>query len=114
METITAHGTIRRGPSVTKRFVDALAAKFEDDRFHIESGTRFDRIVRTAKARTHGSVHAFVERSTGLLVKPAGWKAPAKRSNGELQSKYDLSDPAQFNAAVQAADRFGGYLYAAR
>lgn len=79
--------------------------------FTVEAGKRFDRIVQQYQGSPQRSVHAFVEKSTGKLIKAAGWAAPAKRSNGEFQSQFDLSTPSGFEAALAAADRHGSYLY---
>lgn len=78
--------------------------------FTVEEGQKFDRIVQQYEGRER-LVHAFVEKSTGKLIKAAGWKAPAKRANGELQSQFNLSTPSGFAAALDAADKHGGYLY---
>lgn len=80
--------------------------------FTVEEGQKFDRIVQQYGNDGQRNVHAFVERSTGKLIKAAGWKAPAKRANGEFQSKFDLSTPDGLTAALGAADEFGIYLYA--
>lgn len=93
--------------------------KTHHNHFHylnVEPGAKFDRIVIRANmsgAHDEGqrSVHAFVERATGRLVKPASWRSPAKRKDGSLQSKYDLSDTADFATAVLNADPYGSYLY---
>lgn len=79
--------------------------------FTVEEGQKFDRIVQQHDDDEQRSVHAFVERSTGKLIKASGWKAPAKRSDGELQSQFNLSTPSGFAEAVSAADKHGGYLY---
>lgn len=116
--------------TLSEQYAEALQFKFEERRlqsikdgtaqvkfsrtqlFQVQRGQKFDRIVQVHEGDMYGgSVHAFVERSTGKLVKAAGWKAPAKRTNGELQSKFDLSTPSGFNAAVDAADPYGSYLY---
>lgn len=49
------------------------------------------------------SVHAFIDRTTGDVYKPEGWKKPAKGVRYNLVTEYDL-----------VAERFGwagGYLY---
>jgi hypothetical protein len=38
------------------------------------------------------SVWAFVERETGLIFKPAGWKAPAKHARGTIWSEQHGGD----------------------
>ena len=111
------------------RFAQAIEDKFNDPegeqrkRFstclyeiEVEPGQKFDRIVisytlgaLTINQTPQRSVHAFVEKSTGRLVKAAGWRAPAKRSNGDLQSKYNLTT--DFALAVHDADPYGSYLY---
>lgn len=103
------------GPSLAARYAAALNEKFPvvqawDQSFGFTSGKRFDRITRQRDGKDR-SVHAFVERSTGKLIKAAGWTAPAKLSNGELQSQYNLSTPEGFAEAVAAADPYTSYLY---
>ncbi len=98
-----------------EKFVAALNAKFPasehlGESFGLTEGARFDRITKVRNGENR-SVHAFVERSTGKLIKAAGWKAPAKLSNGELNSKYDLAEETDFAQAVSAADLYGAYLY---
>jgi hypothetical protein len=104
------------------RFAQALEEKFNaqegrgEYRMTVMAGRKFDKIVMqtrydTERPFTGGSVHAFVEKATGLLIKPAGWNAPAKWGN-DWASKYDLSDPMEFDIAVQESHFAGGYLYA--
>jgi len=99
-----------------KQIEDAKNDRFVSDLhyvFTVEAGQKFDRIVQVLAGSTNPqrSVHAFVEKSTGKLIKAASWKTPAKRSNGELQSQFNLSTPSGFAEAVAAADKHGGYLY---
>ena len=101
-----------------QEFADRMNVKFPvvnswDENYGTTAGPKFDRITRVRDGRSV-SVHAFVERATGKLVKAAGWKAPAKRADGTLQSQFDLSTPEGMDAAVEAADRHGAYLYIAR
>lgn len=98
-------------------FAAALNEKFPkenpwDRTFGVVEGKVYDKITYVNQDGRDESVHAFVEKSTGKLAKAAGWKAPAKRVTGELQSKFNLSTPEGFAEAVAAADRFTGYLYA--
>lgn len=84
--------------------------KFEqqqiEEPWKIKKGSKFIKII------SGGSVHAFVEIATGKLIKPAGWSAPATKSNGELQSKYNLLEDESFEAVKEACDQYGSYLYA--
>lgn len=52
----------------------------------LEYGPRYVRVVRADPQR---SVHCFVERSTGNVLKAAGWKAPAKHARGNI---YDAQN----------------------
>lgn len=75
-------------------------------------GARYQRVARVDAQGKPTSVHAFLEPATGLIFKPAGWKAPAKGA------RYDLTDPASYQALLTAAAGphayAGGYLYATR
>jgi hypothetical protein len=102
---------------VAVQFAEALAQKFEGEYlFSVDGGRKFDRIVQRSIVRGEvhgGSVHAFVEKESGKLCKAGGWSAPQKDKNGPAY-RYDLSTPEGFAQALDAADMFGGYLYAGR
>ena len=54
-----------------------------------------------------GCVHAFVDKNTGEVYKPAGWAKPAKHVRYDLRKDLDrlkLHDPNRIDWA-------GGYLY---
>ena len=53
-----------------------------------------------------GSIHCFVEKSTGDIYKPAGWKAPYTKGNNAVRGNiYDSS-------TFEKTDMHGGWLYA--
>ena len=53
-----------------------------------------------------GSIHCFVESTTGDIYKPAGWKAPYTKGNNCVRGNiYDTS-------SFQKTDLHGGWLYA--
>lgn len=90
-----------------KRFPDFIYT------LEVESGKKFDKIVISYTVGKEGhstgkSVHAFVERETGALIKAATWKAPAKIKTG-WATKYNLET--EFEKALAAADCYGSYLY---
>ena len=60
------------------------------------------------------SVHAFVKRATGDLIKAASWKAPQKSLThpSGLAVRFNLSTPAGMAEALTAANATTGYLYA--
>ena len=69
-------------------------------KFAITSGRKYHKILD----RT-GSVHAFVNKQTGELYKPASWNAPAKHV------RYDLRRIKQRHECFNNADWAGSYLY---
>lgn len=94
-------------------FCAALNDKMLDHRFEVRPGRTFDKIVRTHRSYGGFSVHAFVVRETGELVKPATAKAPQKDKDG-LAVRYRLADPEDAQRAIADADFAGGYLYKRR
>lgn len=98
--------------AVTAQFVTDLNRKFSADantsmvRLSVIAGQRYDKIVRIDYNGGNGSVFAFVERTTGHLLKAAGWKAPAKGV------RFHLHDLTSYDTAVSRADRNGSFLYA--
>ena len=72
--------------------------------FHIQSGRKYHKIVQVDDGRV-GSVHAFVDKETGEVYKPASWKSPAKHV------RYDMRIIRQREAMLANCDWAGGYLY---
>tara|TARA_B100000287_G_scaffold435439_1_gene503746 strand:- start:2034 stop:2408 length:375 start_codon:yes stop_codon:yes gene_type:complete len=67
--------------------------------FTVETGRRYLKIIQD------NSVHAFVDKTTGDVYKPASWKSPAKIV------RYNLLDEQSRIKCYQCADWSGGYLY---
>ena len=62
--------------------------------------------IKTLHRDNKGSIHCFVERTTGNIFKPAGWKAPYTKGNNAVRGNiYDTS-------SFQKTDMHGGWLYA--
>jgi hypothetical protein len=88
-------------------------ARKSGEHFAVEMPRKGQRYFRIVQVGPHQhSVHAFVEIETGKLIKTAGWKGPAKYSNGELASKYNLLDDESFALVLEKCDTHTGYLYA--
>ena len=51
------------------------------------------------------SVHAFIDKKTGDVFKPASWRGPAKIA------RYNLIDEVSYGECMARADWAGGYLY---
>ena len=68
--------------------------------FEIQTGRKYHKIY----CKNQG-VHAFVNKTTGEVFKPASYKAPAKHV------RYDLRRIQQRRECFANADWAGGYLY---
>ena len=83
-------------------------------KFKVYSGRRYYKIVaqeydtfRDRNEYRDGGVHAFVDRNTGEVYKPASWKSPAKHVRYDMRiinHREFLHNPANVGWA-------GGYLY---
>ena len=69
-------------------------------KFEIQTGRKYHKIY----CKNQG-VHAFVNKTTGEVFKPASWKAPAKHV------RYDLRIINDRERCFSNADWAGGYLY---
>ena len=81
-------------------------------KFRIQSGRKYYKLIQkdydTFQDRNEyrdGGVHAFVDKKTGDVFKPAGWQGPAK------YARYNLLDETSYQIALSRADWAGGYLY---
>ncbi len=92
----------------TEQLCEALEADYDRSypnssdpvRFSIESGRKYWKIVQN-----QGGVHAFIDKKTGQVYKPASWKSPAQHV------RYDLRIINERNQCFARADWAGGYLY---
>ena len=82
--------------------------------FKIKTGKKFYKIVQmnfdTFQNRNEyreGSVHAFVDKQTGQVYKPASWAAPAKHVRYDLR----IIKEREFLFNSNNTDWAGGYLY---
>ena len=68
--------------------------------------TNYETGEKTLVEDKNGSIHCFVEKQTGDIFKPAGWKAPYLKENNAVRGNiYDKS-------SFQKTDMHGGWLYA--
>ena len=82
------------------------------DKFRYYEGKKYFKVVREEFDERNdrwrdSTVHAFVDRKTGEVYKPASWKAPAKHVRFDLSNDLDrqkVHDPNLVGGA-------GGYLY---
>lgn len=92
----------------TEKLCEALEANYDKGypnssdpvRFSIESGRKYWKIMQN-----QGGVHAFIDKKTGQVYKPASWRGPAKIV------RYDLRIIREREMCFMNADWAGGYLY---
>ena len=71
--------------------------------FTVESGRKYHKIMMSANGSR--SIHAFVDKKTGEVYKPASIKAPAKGV------RYNLLIITEREELLEKCDWAGGYLY---
>lgn len=90
-------------------YIDALNDRSEGKYdFGFEIGSKYIRIYQESGSQR--SVHAFLDRATGDVIKPAGWKAPQRGKDG-LAVRYRLADPRDKQHCFDSIDPHGSYLY---
>ena len=74
--------------------------------FQVNIETDYETGVKTLVGGDKGSIHCFVEKTTGNIFKPAGWKSPYTKGNNAVRGNiYDSS-------TFEKTDLHGGWLYA--
>ena len=111
---------LKRDPESTyaaQELKDVQTGKANLMYFKVKTGKKYYKIVQqeyeTWKQSKYygqyrdGSVHAFVDKETGEVYKPAGWQKPAKHVRFDMRDERHLKfllDPKNVGWA-------GGYLY---
>ena len=108
---------LKRDPECTysaEQMVLIMQGKANLDRFRYYEGKKYLKVVReefdTFQNRNKWrdtTVHAFVDKKTGEVYKPASWKAPAKHVRFNLSNDLDRQNLHDPNFVGWA----GGYLY---
>ena len=87
---------------IEKRGIRFIKVKYYTNRIQTDHETGKTDVVMDVK----GSIHCFVEKSTGDIYKPASWRAPyTKGKNAVRGNIYDAS-------SFEKTDMYGGWLYA--
>ncbi len=103
----------------TQSYCESLMANYKlnypdsssDRKYEIKSGRKYHKVVASS-VQTNGEVwsegvHAFVDKNTGEVYKPASWKSPAQHVRFDMRiinDRYQLHDP-------RFTDWAGGHLY---
>ena len=97
--------------SLEENYQQSYPNSSSDKTFKMELGRKYWKIVQTdigAEGKVwSGGVHAFVDRNTGQVYKPASYKSPAKHVRYDLRiinNREQLHNP-------NFTDWAGGYLY---
>ena len=80
------------------------------NKFVSYAGKRYHKIImqeygRRGEGYQDSTVHAFIDKKTGEVFKPAGWQGPAKHV------RYNLLEENSYNECLFKASWAGGYLY---
>ena len=96
---------------------DVQTGKANLMKFVVKTGKKYYKIVQQEfetweKSKYYGqyrdgSVHAFVDKETGEVYKPAGWAKPAKHVRFDMRDERQL----KFLLDPKNVDWAGGYLY---
>jgi len=100
--SIVIHGT---QVEYHQQRIDELKSGDCSINYIIESGRKYHKLILIDGGGGR-SVHAFVDKKTGEIYKPASWKSPAKGV------RYDLRIIEQRERVLATCDWAGGYLYA--
>ena len=106
---------IQRDPECTysaEQLVKIMQGKANLDKFRYYEGKKYIKVVREEYDESNDkwrdtTVHAFIDRNTGDVYKPASWKAPAKHVRFTFQKPEDI----RFLTNPINVDWAGGYLY---
>lgn len=84
--------------------IDEINNNGVEDEFYLETGRKYYKLIH--KDRNQKSVHCFINKTTGDVLKSASWNAPAKGV------RYNLLDEQSRELCYSKCDAFGSYLYA--
>ena len=81
-------------------------------KFRANPGKKYFKIIQQEARNDEGeyrdqSVHAFIDKKTGEIYKPAGWKGPAKHVRFDMRVIKDR----EFVHNANNVDWAGGHLY---
>ena len=103
VEKVTLH-TQELCDVLVENFKSRNNGKTDDYKFYIESGRKYHKVIMETGGGSR-SVHAFVDKKTGSVYKPASFKAPAKHE------RFNLLIIESREKCLEKADWAGSYLY---
>ena len=101
--SIRMHEDARENVEYHAQRIEQIKTEGVDEEFYLETGRKYYKLVhRSGKSR---SVHCFINKTNGDVLKSASWKSPAKGV------RYNLLDDNSRELCYSNCDAFGGYLY---
>jgi hypothetical protein len=96
---------IERGEDVEYHIkaIQQIKTNGVDNEFYLETGRKYYKLVH--RDRHQRSVHCFIDKTTGDVLKSASWSAPAKGS------RFNLLNDFSRKLCYNLCDWAGGYLY---
>lgn len=87
------------------------SAEVSGEAYLLEEGRKYGRVV--GYRQNGGGRHcvAFIDLTTGDVIKAATWKAPQKNADGTMSVRYNLLDDRSFEILLTVLDPYGSYLY---
>ena len=101
------HRSVELGESVEHhlRKIDELKSGKTDIDYTVETGKKYHKVIFVDGGGSR-SVHCFIDKNTGDLLKSATWKSPAKGI------RFNLLNEDNMEWLLENADWSGGYTYA--
>ena len=101
--SILMHKAARDNIEYHAQRIEQIKTEGVDEEFYLETGRKYYKLIhRSGKSR---SVHCFINKTNGDVLKSASWNAPAKGV------RYNLLDDNSRELCYSNCDAFGGYLY---
>jgi len=72
---------------------------FFDTKIVTKAGSKNVKIIKQEQNGSSISVHCFIRKSDGAVLKAAGWNAPAKHARGTIYT----DDPAKYGVTAYGA-----------
>ena len=74
------------------------------EQFQTNVDTNHETGVKTLVGGERGSIHCFVEKTTGDIFKPAGWKSPYLKGNNAVRG--NIYDASTFEKKIDKSEQF--------
>ena len=101
--SILMHKAARDNVEYHAQRIEQIKTEGVDDEFYLETGRKYYKLIH--RSGISRSVHCFIDKTTGDVLKSASWKSPAKGV------RYNLLDDNSRELCYSNCDAFGGYLY---